>query len=145
MSVGTSDERRTPNRLGLRFLLMRQIEVARSGALKAGDSTQGIVRERAFEDEDVVVSQSRVAPRVVSGWHHHGARRLYGYVVSGRLRLEYGPEGTEAVEATAGDFFRIPRNVVHRDVNPDEGQEALIVNILVGGGPSVVNVSSPNG
>jgi uncharacterized RmlC-like cupin family protein len=49
------------------------------------------------------------------------------------------------VEATAGDFFRIPRNLVHRDVNPDEGQEALIVNILVGGGPAVVNVPSPKG
>src|SRR3989337_4477092 len=124
MSVGTSDERRTPNRLGLRFLLMRQIEVARSGALKAGDSTQGIVRERAFEDEDVVVSQSRVAPRVVSGWHHHGARRLYGDVASGRARLADGPEGAEAVEATAGDFFRNSRKVVHRAPNPEQGANA---------------------
>jgi len=123
---------------------MRQIEVAPGGALKAGDFTHGVVRARAFEDEDVVVSQSRVAPGVVSGWHYHGARRLYAYVVTGRLRLEYGPGGAEAVEATAGDFFRIPRDVVHRDVNPDREREAVIVNILVGGGPAVVNVSSPN-
>ena len=63
---------------------MPQIEVTRSGALKAGDSTLGIVRERAFEDEDVVVFQSRVPPRVVSGWHHHGAGRLCAFVVTWR-------------------------------------------------------------
>ena len=122
---------------------MRQIKVARRSDLTPGDSTRGIFRERAFEDEEVVVSQTRVDPGMESDWHHHGGRHLYGFLVSGRLRLEYGPKGAKSVEVRPGDFFRIPPGLVHRDVNPDERQEAIVVNILVGRGEPVVNVSSP--
>ncbi len=122
---------------------MQRIEVVRGNELKKGDSTQGIVRERAFESEKVLVSRSRVAGDVVSGWHHHGARNLYGFLVSGRLRLEYGREGREAAEVGPGDFFHIPPDLVHRDLNPDKQQELIVVNILVGKGPAVINVQSP--
>ena len=64
-------------------------------------------------------------------------------MVSGRLRLEYGPGGTEAVEVTPGDFFHIPPHLVHRDLNPDKGRGLVVVNILVGEGPAVVNVEGP--
>jgi len=82
---------------------------------------------------------------VASGWHHHGARRLYGFLVSGRLRLEYGPRGTEDVELRSGDFFQIPPGLVHRDVNPDRERELVVVNTLVGKGTPVVNVPGPQG
>jgi len=124
---------------------MAPIEVVRGSQLKPGESTRGIVRERAFEDGDVVVSRSRVGPRVASGWHHHGARHLYGFLVSGRLRLEHGPGGAEGVGIRRGDFFRISPGLVHRDVNPHERQKAVVVNILVGRGEAVVNVPSPEG
>ena len=122
---------------------MQRIGVVRSISLKKGDSTQGIVREKAFESENLIVSRSRVAGGVVSGWHHHGTRDLYGFLVSGKLRLEYGRIGREAAEVGTGDFFHIPAGLVHRDINPDREQELLVVNILVGRGPPVVNVQSP--
>ncbi len=122
---------------------MQRIEVVCGNKLKKGDSTQGIVRELAFESEEVLVSRSRVAGDVVSGWHHHGARNLYGFLVSGRLRLEYGRDGREAAQVGAGDFFHIPAGLVHRDLNPDKQQELIVVGILVGKGPPVINVQSP--
>ena len=122
---------------------MQRIEIVRRTELKRGDSTQGIVREKAFDSEKLLVSQSRVAGGVVSGWHHHGTRNLYGFLVSGKLRLEYGRMGGEAVEVGPGDFFHIPAGLVHRDLNPDREEELLVVNILVGSGPPVVNLQSP--
>jgi len=122
---------------------MSGIEVVRGAELKKGDSTQGIVRDKAFETEDVLFARSRIAGGVKSGWHHHGARDLYGFVVSGRLRFDYGEGGKDFVQVGAGDFFHIRVGLVHRDVNPDSSQDALVVNILLGSGPPVVNVSGP--
>lgn len=81
----------------------------------------------------------------MSDWHHHGARHLYAFVVSGKLRLEYGPTGMEGVELEAGDFIHITPRSVHRDVNLNKDQELVIVNILVGKGLPVTNVDGPRG
>ena len=101
------------------------------------------MRDKAFESKNVVFSRTRVEGRSVSGWHHHGARHLYAFVVSGRLRLEFGSKGKEAVELEPGDFIHVPPRLVHRDVNPDEDEELVIVNILVGKGIPVINVPLP--
>ncbi len=122
---------------------MKEIEVVRSSDLRGGYSTQGIVREKAFESKNIVVSRTRVPAGAMSAWHHHGTRHLYAYVVSGRIRLEYGPRGTRAVEARPGDFFHIPPRLVHRDVNPDRKHELVVVNILAGRGVPVLNVEGP--
>lgn len=68
---------------------------------------------------------------------------MYGFLVAGRIRLEYGPKGTRAVEVGPGDFFHVPPRLVHRDVNPDKKHELLVVNVLVGRGDPVVNVEGP--
>jgi len=122
---------------------LREIEVVRSSELRTGYSTQGIVREKAFESKNIVVSRTRVPAGAKSDWHHHGTRHLYAYMVSGRIQLEYGTIGTRAVEARPGDFFHIPPHLVHRDVNPDRKHELVVVNILAGRGVPVVNVEGP--
>jgi quercetin dioxygenase-like cupin family protein len=123
---------------------MSRIEVVRSADLRIGDSTEGIIRKRAFESENAIVSRSQVAPGVVSGWHHHGTRNLYGFIVSGRLQLEYFLERKEIADLNIGDFFHIPPGLVHRDLNPNKDRELVVVNILVGSGPAVINVTSPS-
>jgi uncharacterized RmlC-like cupin family protein len=122
---------------------MTGIEVVRDSNLTKGDSTDGITRMRAFESEGVLVSRSRVEPGVVSGWHHHGTRHLYGFLVSGHLQLEYSLNGTHKVTLRAGDFFHIPVGLVHRDLNPDKDCALVVVNVLAGKGPAVVNVEAP--
>jgi quercetin dioxygenase-like cupin family protein len=120
------------------------IEVIRDADLKPGDPTPGIVRRKAFEGGGVLVAQSRIAAGVVSGWHHHGGRVVHGYVVSGRLRFDYGRGGKDSVEVHPGEYFRIPLGAVHRDVNPSSAEEVLVVNVFVGDGPSLVNVAGPS-
>ena len=124
---------------------MKGIEVVRSSELRAGYSTPGIVREKAFESIHgyIIVSRTRVAGGALSDWHHHGRSHLYGFLQAGRMRLEYGLKGASAVEVGRGDFFHIPPGLVHRDVNPDKEQELVVVNILVGRGEPVINVKSP--
>ncbi len=124
---------------------MKEIEVVRGSELRAGYSTPGIVREKAFESIHgyIIVSRTRVAGGALSDWHHHGRRHLYGCLQAGRMRLEYGLKGASAVEVGQGDFFHIPPRLVHRDLNPDKEQELVVVNILVGRGEPVINVKSP--
>jgi uncharacterized RmlC-like cupin family protein len=126
-------------------VVMSGIEVVRGNALTRGSSTRGITRDKAFEEGMVLVSRSRIASGVVSDWHHHGRRRLFGVLLAGRLRLEYGPHGKEAVDLEPGDFFRIPVGLVHRDVNPDAMREAIVAAFLEGEGIPTVNVAGPEG
>jgi len=120
-----------------------RIEVVRKTELQAGQSTPGIRREKAFETEGFLLSRSTVAGSVTSDWHHHGERHLYGFLISGRLRLEFGPNGEETLDLHPGDFFHIPPGLIHRDVNPNKRQEFLVAGILLGKGPPVVNVKGP--
>jgi len=124
---------------------MSLIDIVRSAELGAGYSTEGIIRKKAFESENIIFSQSRLLPGVLSGWHHHGTHHLYGYIVSGRLQLEYGIQGEKKADLNPGDFFHVPPKLVHRDVNPDGDRDLFVVNILVGTGPAVINVDSPTG
>lgn len=123
---------------------MSLIDVVRSAELGTGYSTEGIIRKKAFESENVIFSQSRLLPGVVSGWHHHGTHHLYGFIVSGRLQLEYGIGEEKRADLNLGDFFHVPPGLVHRDVNPNKDGDVFVVNILVGSGPAVINVNSPN-
>src|SRR5437660_12651750 len=107
---------------------MATIEVVRSRELHRGDSTEGIVRERAFEDDRAVVGRSRISGGVVSAWHHHGTRHLYGFFVAGRIRFDYGPGGRELDEPNGGEFFHIPPRLVQREVNTNRRAEAVVVD-----------------
>ena len=112
--------------------------------LSEAPASPGISRHLAFRGEDFVIVRSRVQPGVVSGWHHHGDYDLFGYIVSGSLRVEYGPDGRDGTSIGAGDFIHIPAGTVHRDVTPSgsEGQEVIL--FLRGSGPMVVNVEGPD-
>lgn len=111
--------------------------------MRKGEWTKGVLREGAFEREGVLFARSRVAGGVESGWHHHGSRAVYGFLLSGGLRFDFGEGGRDSVEARRGDFFHIPVGLIHRDVNLSPRREAVVVNIFLGRGPAVVNVPGP--
>lgn len=111
--------------------------------LRAGASTPGVLREVAFATERATLMRARAEPLAASGWHHHGGCDVLGYVVSGLARFEFGPQGSDAVEVKAGGFFRVPPGLIHRDVNPIDTIQEIVLTI-VGSGPLVFNVDGPD-
>jgi uncharacterized RmlC-like cupin family protein len=107
-----------------------------------GDATPGLVREVAFTTDGAVLLRTRAEGGVISSWHHHGNREVFGHILRGQARFEFGPGGREHTHVPEGGFFHIPGGLVHRDVNPvDEAQEMVIS--FVGSGPLVENVDGP--
>ncbi|MGH8946466.1 MAG: cupin domain-containing protein [Acidimicrobiia bacterium] len=106
------------------------------------DATSGMVREQALAGEGIWAGLVRTAPMRPSGWHHHGDHDTYVYVEAGRVKVEFGPDGTKVVEAGPGDFIHVPKGAIHREANPDVDEGVAIV-LRVGSGPPVVNVDGP--
>jgi uncharacterized RmlC-like cupin family protein len=83
-----------------------------------GAGTSGMVREEAVATEGMWAGVARTEPRMVSGWHHHGDYESAIYVLTGGLRMEFGPDGAEVLDATPGDFVYVAPGAVHRESNP---------------------------
>ena len=120
-----------------------KIRVVRAGELRPGQPTAGMVREEAFGTGSIWAGLVRTEPGMRSGWHHHGTHETAIYVLSGRLRMESGPGGSETVEAGPGDFIHVPAEAVHRESNPTE-EQAVAVIVRSGTGEVVVNVDGPD-
>jgi uncharacterized RmlC-like cupin family protein len=104
--------------------------------------TQGMVREQAFATDDCWVGHVTGEPGMASGWHHHDGFTTYFYVLSGALRLEFGPQGADVVQAGPGDFVLVPPEMIHRESNP--GSEPVTIALFrTGSGRPVVNVDGP--
>jgi uncharacterized RmlC-like cupin family protein len=107
-----------------------------------GPPTPGMERLQAFETDGHWSGSARTEPGMTSGWHHHGEYESVIYVLTGSLRMEFGPGGADTVEAAPGDFLYVPRGAVHREGNPS-AQPADIVVVRAGSGESTVNLDGP--
>lgn len=107
------------------------------------EGTPGIERFLALESERAMLIRTRGGPRIESGWHHHGRREVFGHVLRGRVRFEFGPGGGSNTYVEEGGYFHIPVGLVHRDVNPDDAPQDLVI-AFVGEGPLVVNLDGPD-
>jgi quercetin dioxygenase-like cupin family protein len=119
-----------------------RVSALSSDGLSAGAPTPGVLREIAFDTARATLMRARAEAGAATGWHHHGDREVLGHVLRGRARFEFGPGGRESTEVDEGGFFHVPAGLVHRDVNPlDEAQEIILA--VVGEGPLVVNFDGP--
>ena len=107
-----------------------------------GDLTAGMVREEAIAVDGLWVGLARTEPGMVSGWHHHGEHESVIYVLSGALRMEFGPNGEHVLDTRPGDFISVPKGVVHRESNPSD-EPADIIVVRAGRGESTYNVTGP--
>ena len=119
-----------------------QILVVTPGDRKPGPSTRGMDRQEAFATDRMWSGFARTEVGMVSGWHHHGEYETTIYVLTGALKLEFGPDGSDTVAAGPGDFLYVPKGVVHRESNPS-AEPADIVVVRAGMGESTVNVAGP--
>jgi uncharacterized RmlC-like cupin family protein len=113
----------------------------------SGDTlqTSGMTRLEAVSgksagSEKVWMGQTRVAPGVNSGDHHHGEAETAIYVLSGHPAFVFA-DGDREVRLTTepGDYIFVPPFVPHREENPGPGeavviiarssQEAIVVNL----------------
>jgi uncharacterized RmlC-like cupin family protein len=107
-----------------------------------GTPTSGMAREEAISTDRMWAGLARTDAGMVSGWHHHGDHESTIYVLSGALRMEFGPGGTEVIDAGPGDFVFVAAGAVHRESNPT-GEASEIVVVRSGAGEPVVNVDGP--
>jgi uncharacterized RmlC-like cupin family protein len=107
-----------------------------------GQPTPGLRREQAVQTEGMWGGFATTEPGMVSGWHHHAGYESTIYVLSGALRMEFGPDGAESFEAGPGDFVFVGKEVVHRESNPSDEASQIVV-VRAGQGQPVVNVDGP--
>ena len=107
-----------------------------------GFPTPGMSREEAIATDGMWAGLVRTAPGMVSGWHHHGPYETAIFVVTGALRMEFGPAGRSTLEAAPGDFLYVAPGAVHRESNPTESESNIIV-VRAGSGEAVVNQDGP--
>ena len=59
--------------------------------------------------------------------HQHGEAETAAYVISGHVRVHYGEDFKEYVEAGPGDYIFVPANFWHIEENPyDEPSEQFL-------------------
>ncbi|WP_435057737.1 cupin domain-containing protein [Streptomyces sp. bgisy060] len=120
-----------------------RILVVAPGDRRAGPRTPGMERQEAVVTDGTWSGFVRTEPGMVSGWHHHGAYETIAYVLTGSLKLEFGPGGSDTVEASPGDFVYVPKGVVHRESNPSAEPADLVV-VRAGRGEPTFNVDGPS-
>ena len=108
-----------------------------------GQPTPGMTREQAIQTEGMWAGSVRTDAGMVSGWHHHAAYETAIYVLTGALRMEFGPGGAERFDAGPGDFVYVGKGAVHRESNPSD-EDGTAVVIRAGEGEPVVNVDGPD-
>ncbi len=121
---------------------MGGVRLIRAEDRRLGPATPGMIREEAVATDAMWAGLARTDPGMASGWHHHGGYESAIYVLTGALRMEFGPEGGEVLEAQPGDFLHVDKGAVHRESNPS-GEESWIVVVRSGAGEPVFNVDEP--
>ncbi|MCM2416550.1 cupin domain-containing protein [Streptomyces sp. RKAG293] len=85
--------------------------------------------------ERMWMGQTTVAPATSSADHHHGSSETAIYVVSGHPEFVFlgVPDGSGAgpeevrLRTGPGDYIFVPPFVPHREENPDQDEEAVVV------------------
>jgi uncharacterized RmlC-like cupin family protein len=112
------------------------------GERRTGSPTPGMLREEAIATDTMWAGVVHTEGGMLSGWHHHGGYESVIYVLTGLLRMESGPAGSNVVEAGPGDFLLVPRGAIHREGNPAKDRGTAVV-VRSGRGDAVVNVDGP--
>jgi uncharacterized RmlC-like cupin family protein len=114
----------------------------RPGDRDAAELVGGVAREEAVATDGMWAGYVTTEAGMDSGWHHHGDYESTVYVLSGALRMEFGPGGGEVIDAEPGDFLYVAPHAIHREGNPTDAAATLVV-VRAGSGDPVTNVDGP--
>ena len=109
--------------------------------LTEGPITPGQNRRKAIAADGLWVGDCHVtALDAPSQWHHHAEYDSVMYMLSGRIRVDWGDRGEKSFEIGKGDYAFFPRRAIHRCQILEGGDDVHYVFVRVGHGPTVVNV-----
>ena len=105
--------------------------------------TPGMERKPAIHKSSVGASKIwfgtvTCAPNHKGPPHHHGEAETAAYIISGYVRVHYGENFEESVEAGPGDYLFVPANTWHIEENPYDtpseqfltrGPDNIVVNM----------------
>ena len=112
----------------------RKVPTVVRGTRPPGDTAQtpGMERRPAIDADGVGASKIwfgtvTSAPNHTGPPHQHGEAETAAYVISGHVRVYYGDNFEEWVEAGPGDFLFVPAHTWHIEENPyDEPCEQFL-------------------
>lgn len=124
--------------------LFTEIGYITADQLEMGPQTPGQVRKKALEAGELWVGQCHVtAVDAPSQWHHHQEFDSVMFMLSGRIRVDFGETGEQSFEIGKGDYAFFPRRAIHRCQVIDGGDGVHYVFVRVGQGETVVNHDGP--
>jgi mannose-6-phosphate isomerase-like protein (cupin superfamily) len=124
--------------------LFETIGYVKSEETTVGPITPGQNRRKAFEAGNLCMGECHVtALDAPSQWHHHAEYDSVMYMLSGRIRVDYGASGEKSFEIGKGDYAFFPRRAIHRCQIIEGGDDVHYIFVRVGEGETVVNVDGP--
>ena len=99
---------------------MSGVRLVRPDDRTEGAGTPGLARHQAIATDGLWAGIVHTDAGMVSGWHHHGDYETSIYVLAGSMRMEFGPQGADAFDASPGDFLYIAPRAIHREGNPSD-------------------------
>ncbi|WP_338694325.1 cupin domain-containing protein [Bradyrhizobium sp. 26S5] len=124
--------------------LFQEIGYITADKLVDGPLTPGQNRKKALEVGDLWVGECHVtALDQPSQWHHHEQFDSVMYMLSGRIRVDFGENGARSFEMGKGDYAYFPRRAIHRCQILEGGDDVRYVFVRLGKGETVVNVDGP--
>ncbi len=105
-----------------------------SGTASPDTTTQtpGMVRNPGIDSntagaKKIWLGKVECTPNTMGPPHHHGEAETAAYVVSGQIRVYFGEDFKEYIDAGPGDFIFVPANTPHIEGNvTDEPAEAIL-------------------
>ena len=94
--------------------------------------TRGMIRQPGIDSntagaKKIWLGKVTCAPNTLGPPHHHGEAETAAYVIRGSIRVYFGEDFKEYVDAGPGDFIYVPANTPHIEGNvTGEPAEAIL-------------------
>jgi uncharacterized RmlC-like cupin family protein len=103
-------------------------ELSEDTAQTPGMRRYEAISGRMTGSRKIWMGKTVVGPGMVSADHHHGKAETGIYVVSGRPVFVFLEDDEErSIQTQPGDYVYVPPWVPHREENPSQDEEAVVV------------------
>ena len=112
---------------------------AQSSGMRRLEAISGV----STGSEKIWMGESHIGPATRSDNHHHGESETGIYVLSGNPVFVFLQDNEESrIKAQPGDYIYVPPYVAHREENPSEEEDAVVILARTTQEAIVVNLPS---